>query len=663
MIQAFPSEGWVRVEEVRTGTVQTLELETLIQAFFALQLTFPTSGRAPRAPLPGAEGECDLSEFTPKQAATARFRYGVIRPLLALNPKERTLARLKQWIIEVRQQATPDPGRATGPALSCRSIRRWIRQWQQRGGDIRSLIPSSGLCGKPGALRLVREIDAIIHQVVEALYLTRESLAVKDLRYEIAARIEAENRLRPESDHLRVPSLKAIYRRLAEWDVREKLEAKQGARTARRALRQHNRQARPDLPYDTIEMDSTPLDLIVVDDVDDLPLGRPTVTYGIDLATGYPAGFYVGFEPPSYGAVLECLHHSIWPKGDVRERYGTANAWPLCGVPARIVLDNGPEFNNRHLQDAGLALGIEVLYAPVRTPEFKARIERYFKTLNTGLVHTLPGTTFSNPPSRGDYNSSAQACLRLTDLIRVMHLFVVDVFAQEYHRGLDGIPARRWEAAQQKGFAPRLPESLQALRIQLGRVAYRTLQPYGIELEGLRYNAPALGLLRHKLKAGERLKLKFHPGDLSRVYVCNPFAASAAEAYLEVPACDPDGYTEHLSLWKHRVIRRLAREEAARRPDLVALGQAKQKIRALVQSAKGRRRERGRKRMARFEGQAPSLASSPAPVTAELLDVAPLPPFPPLPPARIAPFEADESALPEDWTLTFDRPSPTTRSS
>jgi len=56
-----------------------------------------------------------------------------------------------------------------------------------------------------------------------------------------------------------------------------------------------------------VELDHTVLDLIVVDEEDRLPIGRPTVTLALDVYSGLPAGLYVGFEPAGYGAAMRCL--------------------------------------------------------------------------------------------------------------------------------------------------------------------------------------------------------------------------------------------------------------------------------------------------------------------------------------------------------------------
>jgi putative transposase len=241
-----------------------------------------------------------------------------------------------------------------------------------------------------------------------------------------------------------------------------------------------------------VEIDHTRSDLIVIDDRDHLPLGRLTLTYCLDMATRYPQGYYLGFEPPSYLAVMECLYHAIHPKDNVREKYGTEHDWPVYGIPATLVVDNAREFIGRDLQDACLLLGTVLQQTPVQTPEFRAGVERMFRSLNTMCFHGLPGTTFSNPRERGDYDSAQQACVYLSDVDRILNIFIVDIYAERFHRGLNGIPARRWEALTQHGFAPGLPPNAEELSILLGRTTERVIHHYGIEFVSLRYNCDEL---------------------------------------------------------------------------------------------------------------------------------------------------------------------------
>jgi putative transposase len=171
---------------------------------------------------------------------------------------------------------------------------------------------------------------------------------------------------------------------------------------------------------------------------------------------------------------------------------------------------------------------------------------------------------------------------------------VVDIYGQRYHEGLEGIPARRWEEAMKSGFAARVPHSAAELAGLLGRVTHRTIQHYGIRFQSLRYNSSKLATLRTRLK-GNKAKIKYHPADLSRLHVYNPFD----HCYIEVPALDQE-YTQGLSLWKHRIIRRAAREESGT-VDLAALGRAKRKIQEIVDAGRSQKRSRTRTRIARWD--------------------------------------------------------------
>jgi len=363
--------------------------------------------------------------------------------------------------------------------------------------------------------------------------------------------------------------------------------------------RQYNDNQRPEFALEQVEIDHTKSDLIVVDDLDNLPLGRLTLTTVLDRATAYPLGIYLGFDS-GYYPVMSCLHHSITLKPDTRVLYGTENRWVAHGIPFTLVVDNGKEFIGQDLFDACDILGIQLMQTPGRSPYFKGKIERFFRTMNTGLLHTLPGTVFSNPKDRADYNSMKQACIGLNDLERIIHIFLLDEYAQEKHEGIGGTPAGAWQRQLDGGFSPRLPVSAEELRILLGRVEHRVLWHYGIEFENLRYNTPELASLRMRMK-GERVKIKVNPSDLSGIHVYDPFEGR----YTPVPAL-AEVYTTNLSLWKHRVICNfLAREQDT--VDMDGLARARRKIEAIVEAARGRAKGTGRSRTARWDTGGKSL--------------------------------------------------------
>lgn len=645
MLRLLP-EGKVCIENIALASVREVAVELLVTALFKGELSILTPFETPSGKSnPDRHRALDLSDYPEGRAAVARYRLEVIQPLLALAPRERTAEVIAARVAHVRA-STPDQDRALLKSVSRRSIFRWLRCYEQSGQDIRTLLPATDQRGGKGQSRLDPEVNAIIEQTIRALYLMREKASIDDVLQEVAVRIVEANRLRPASEHLSLPSRLTLYRRINALDLRERFTARYGKHAARRQFKQYGKAPAPSLPLERVEIDHTKADLIVVDDEDDLPLGRFTITYCLDIATRYPCGFYLGFEPPSYYTVMECLYHAIQPKDNLVEKYGTQHTWGLYGIPSGLVVDNGPEFIGRSLDDACYALGTTLIRAPVKTPEFKAGIERHLGTLTVMVLQKIPGTTFANPRARGDYDSVGQACVYLSEVERIMNLFVVDIYAEKPHPGLaGGVPARRWETAVAAGLAPRVPASADDLRILLGRVDSRVITHAGIEFECLRYNAPELALLRHRLK-GERTKIKYHPGDLSRLYVFDPFE----HRYLEAPACDPEGYTDHLSLWQHRIIRTYALHQADK-PDLAALGRAKRDIRQIVQNAKGRKPQRTRSKIARWQSQPPSLQAA---------DTAPSSPDSVAEGALLAPAQANEAppspSSHAGWEVTFDLP-------
>lgn len=581
----------ISIEDVQTTESHIVPFADLAQALFAGELHFVVQRGIAGQTATGRQAT--LSDYPPHLHAVAEYRLDVIRPLLSLGSTERTREMVAARVAEIKQVRQTGESFPT-TTISIASIYRWIRDYEQSGNDIRVLVGNSQHQGGKRQSRLEDDTEAIVGAVIQDRYYVSEKITCDDIYLEVALRIEEENRFRHEGEKLAAPSRTTIWRRIDALDEMEKLVAKRGKRIAKRQLTQYGKMEYPLIPLERVEIDHTPMDIIVVDGKDNLPLGRPTLTYCLDTTTRYPLGFYVGFDPPSYLTVMECLHHSILTKGNVREKYGTQHDWIACGIPAALIIDNGKEFIGVDLLDACNSLGVELDQMPIRTPHFKATVERMFGTINTGLLHTLPGTTFSNPQQRGDYKSAEEACIDLEDLNNVLHTFLLDIYAESFHRGLGDIPARRWESITQEGFFPRLPMSAEELKILLGRVAYRVIQPYGIEFMRLRYNSRDLAPLRTHLD-GTKAKIKYDPTDLGCIHVYDP----QEQVYIAVKCLDRE-YAQGLSLWKHRVILNLARKEQAK-VDILSLARAKRRIQEIVEKSKSDKRIKSRSRIARWE--------------------------------------------------------------
>jgi len=317
----------------------------------------------------------------------------------------------------------------------------------------------------------------------------------------VVERVRVRNQGRAPEERMGLPGVSTIGRRVKAAGTTGVLRRRPGPgeRRAGAGVGPGPRVARP---LERVELDHTPLDLIVVDEADRLPIGRPTVTLALDVYSGLPTGVHVGFEAAGYGAAMRCLLHAILPKEDVRARYGTTHPWPVYGLPETLVVDRAPHLVGGDLGDACGQLGIHLDPSPAKHPWFKGAIERQFRTHNTGLVHGLPGTTFSNVLERGEYDSAGMACISLTRFREILHVYLLDVYGQDWNRGVGGVPATRWAEAVAGGWAPALHHDAAEVRVLLGRAAVRTIQRAGIDHLCLRYQSAALDELRRALPAG-----------------------------------------------------------------------------------------------------------------------------------------------------------------
>ena len=94
---------------------------------------------------------------------------------------------------------------------------------------------------------------------------------------------------------------------------------------------------------------------------------------------------------------------------------------------------------SRALQRGAEEYGVSLIHRPVATPHYGGHIERLIGTM-MGAVHLLPGTTFSDIESRGDYDSLANSAMTLDELERWLALEIL-----RYHASS---PRRAWDSAE-----------------------------------------------------------------------------------------------------------------------------------------------------------------------------------------------------------------------
>ena len=586
ILQKLPDSRW-QLQDCATGEWSARSEDDLLDGFAQGEVSFIVDAQARPDGLPTKVAR-DLSAHPPELVALARTREQYLKEIDRQQPIAITRTSMEPLIRSVSERIKD--GRPPGWLTVWRDYREWIAS----GRDVRAIVLRHADRGKSGA-RSLPATQTISDGVIDELYMTPERKRVPEVHLEIVRRLTDANQLRPEGDRLLIPSQRTIYRKIARRPPYELMAARYGKRRAEMEFRVSVTGPETSRALQRVSMDHTPSDIIVVDDSSMLPLGRPTITSALDEHTRSPMGFYTGFEPPSCLSVMHCLKHAILPKTYVQREFpGIKNRWECYGVPELIVVDNPPEFHSSHFERACLQIGADIQYAKVLVPWYKGKLERFQGTMCHDLMHGNPGTTFSNILERDDYDPSRQAVVLLSTFREMLHRWIIDVYLQTPHRGIQDTPAHRWQS-DISDLPPPLPPSASELEVVLGMTVQRVVFHYGVELEGLRYNGPELGELRRRMGVGAKVDLTFDPGDLGRVNVLDPQKGT----YICVPAVN-QAYAKGLSFWQNKVIRRYAHRQLDARTDIVALAQAKAEIRALVERDFNRKSTRGRKRHARF---------------------------------------------------------------
>jgi putative transposase len=510
----------------------------------------------------------DLGTYSETQQHGAKRRLNYLQ---AVEPESGPY-NVDRWrsLIAVAAERIGDP---TPPCPS--TVSNWWRKYR-RTKSVISLVPHSTISAGP---RRKRQHE-IFEDVVASVYLTRQKLPVTAVVEEISRRVRALNNGLPAEEQIKPPGRGTIYRWMEYLRV-DLVDAKRhGVEMARLKYRASIGTVKVGRILERIEIDHTPFDLIVIDSLTKLPLGRPWLTLAIDTYSRMVVGFYISFNAPSGHGVLQCLRRCILPKDEWLARFPDIKGeWPAHGIMELIAVDNGMDLHSDALEAACQEMGIQILFCGSKTPQHKGAIERFFRTMNMGLIHRLPGTVFSSVDQRGDYPAEEKAVIDMETLMHLLTKWVVEVYNVTKHRGIGARPIDRWRESADKRIIE-LPVYPQQMEIISGIPAKRTLFHYGIELDGIQYNSELLQSIRRRSGENRPVTLKYYEDTVGHVHVYDPFD----KIYIEVPAKLAE-YADGLPRDIHRLVREHARKRFGDHCLSAQLLEARAEIEALVQQA------------------------------------------------------------------------------
>lgn len=383
---------------------------------------------------------------------------------------------------------------------SPRTVARWIYKYLSHSNNKFSL--KNQYKGNK-ALRFSPEIYQILNQGIKEIYLVPEYRTSKDVQaYMLGRFLEEDISLK----HL--PSKRMIQRHIKQLDPYITTKVKQGSRIAKKTFQASGKKQISPFALYMVEIDTHYLDIIVVDPQTKTPLGRPFLACAIDVYSRAIVGTYISMFPPSAMTTLAVIKDMI-----TRPNHGLPG-----GIPTLVIPDNGVEFKNNALSKVCEQLKITLTPSQIGTPNNKPHIERFFSTLTHGILQKLPGTTFSNPIERGNYNSSKIAQLTIEQVKKFVDIWIHETYHQTVHGSTGRAPNLMWENAIEN-IKPSCLSYTDA-NIICRRPVERIINHGQVTIDGLSYFSHALTTI--KSNGCSKVQVLIDDLDLSKVYITDP---------------------------------------------------------------------------------------------------------------------------------------------
>ncbi|WP_287242897.1 Mu transposase C-terminal domain-containing protein [Pseudoalteromonas sp.] len=459
-----------------------------------------------------------------------------------------------------------------------RTLVRWRKSYIDSNGDLASLVAKRHKMGNRTSR--VKGDEVFFEQALTRfLDAKRPKVSTAYQYYKDAITIENESII---DGQIPIISYKSFNQRIKSLPPYPVAVARHGKFKADQWFAYCSSHIPPTRILERVEIDHTPLDLILIDDELSIPIGRPYLTLIVDVFSGCVLGFHLSYRSPSYVSAAKAIVHAIKPKSLEGLDIELQNEWPCFGKFENLVVDNGAEFWSKSLEHACKEAGINIQYNPVRKPWLKPFVERFFGMINECFLTEIPGKTFSNILAKEDFKPEKDAIMRFSTFVEEFHRWIVDVYHQDSNSRETRIPIKQW----QRGFDIYPPlkmsaEDEQRFTVLMGISDERTLTRNGFKYEELMYDSTALADYRkHYPQTKETIKkiIKVDPDDLSSIHVY----LEELGGYLKVPCTDNSDYTQGLSLHEHKVIKKINREIIREGKDNLGLAKARMAIHARV---------------------------------------------------------------------------------
>lgn len=449
---------------------------------------------------------------------------------------EKEAERARQEGVTIREV----PGRST--------VARWVKRFVSSSGSPMSLVPVRTEGGRrQGGFSIA--VERIISCALQD-YLSDRRPSGKQIYCNIVGMILEEGAL---SQGEEMPSERTVYRRIASLDPYVVATKRYGKRFADSRFRAAGASFEIDRAMQVVMIDGHHMDVIIVDEDSRETLGRANLVCLFDVQTRSVVGWYISLLPFCSTSALAAIKDMC--SRDPERGPG--------GIPEAITPDMGRDLVSIAILSLCSKIPMHFTPAKAYSPDDKAHLERFFRTLNEQLVHMLPGTTFSSPKERGEYDSKGMACCTLNELRNLFRRWVDEVYHLGIHSATSRAPLLAWRDRQVEN--PILHFSAEEIDV-FARVPYpRKINNGRVLLDHLYYKSHVLATWEAQGK--KDIVVLSDELDLSFVYV---YHSSDPEQVVRAD-CTKERYAAFLTKFEHDQVR--ARLDAQAEKDRREIGE------------------------------------------------------------------------------------------
>lgn len=532
----------------------------------------------------------DLSDIADEDWRIAERRFAAIKPLLDTTMPTRS---------DVES-------RAAESGVDRATLYRWIKRYKAYG-SVQSLIPKKR-GWKSGNNRIPVQAEDVVGEVIRSFYLTPQRPTAQKAVTEVLRRCHERG--------IEAPSPGTIRSRINRISEKERLRGRGFKERAKnKFLPAAGSFPNADFPLAVIQIDHTPADIILVDDVYRKPIGRPWITLAMDVNTRVVAGYYLSFDPPSETSVAMCVAQAILPKEEWLLLHKVDAEWPVWGFPKTIHTDNGADFRSNNFLQSCLTHGIHLEFRPVKQPRYGGHIERLLGTL-LKEIHDLPGTTFSSVKEKEGYDPEKNATMTKSEFEEWLVTLICKVYHRRLHASLGMSPLKKWEngifgSADVQGIGiPQRPADRLTVLLDFLPAFRRTVQTFGVTIDGLSYYAEALrpwiGATDPQNQTKKReFVFRRDPRDISLIWFYDP----SLKQYFKIPFADQA--LPAMSIWEFLQAKNRLKKEGARSVDVHQILRAITELRSKVEEAQEKTKKARRQAQRRKEHEKKVSPASP----------------------------------------------------